>query len=244
MRKDSVKSITPVILVGGLGTRLLSVLEGVPKVLAPVSGRPFLYYLLEKIMDEGFDEAVLCTGYKGNLVKETFGSAVGELKIIYSQEPKPLGTGGALRHAAALIKTGILLVMNGDSYTTSRFSGFIDWFFKKGHSAAILLSRVPDSTRFGLVKVDGDGRVISFTEKHDQPLPGWISSGVYLLKKSLINSMPSGRQYSLEREFFPGLIGGGIYGYRNPEAFIDIGTPESYARAPAFFRALRKTEGS
>lgn len=234
------RHITPIILAGGLGTRLSSVVTDRPKVLAPVNGRPFLYYILEKLMYEGFDEVILCTGYKGDLIKGTVGSRFEELKIVYSQELEPLGTGGALLHAGTLIKTGILLAMNGDSYIADRFSGFIDWFFKKGHSAAILVTSVNDANRYGLIKLDKDGRVIGFAEKQAQALPGLINAGVYLLEKSLISSIPPGRKYSLEREFFPSLIGKGLYGYSSSEAFIDIGIPESYAGASAFFRDLKK----
>src|SRR5690349_11400865 len=107
---------TAVILAGGVGSRLRSVVSDRPKVLAPIRNRPFLSYLLDTLEDAGLSEVVLCTGYMASLVEETFGPNYGRMRITYSRELTPLGTGGALRAALASIETHSVLVLNGDSY--------------------------------------------------------------------------------------------------------------------------------
>lgn len=214
--------------------RLSSVLTHCPKVLAPVNGRPFLSYLLDWLVEAGFAEVILCTGYKGEQVRDTFGERYKRLSIRYSRELKPLGTGGSVRHALPLIATDTVLVMNGDSYIDADLNIFLDWFFHKKAEACVLLKNVPDTSRYGRVEVDEDGRVLRFEEKRADVRPGWINAGVYILKTSLLETIPAGRTYSLENGWLPGLVGKEFYGYRCEADFIDIGTPESYAKAEEF----------
>jgi NDP-sugar pyrophosphorylase family protein len=174
------------------------------------------------------------------MVKAAFGSNYKGLNIRYSHEPEPLGTGGALRYALPLVESEIVLVMNGDSYIDADFPDFLDWYLKEGHDAAILLTKVEDTSRYGSVKIDEDGKVLRFDEKQEESGQGWINAGVYLLKTSLLNLIPSRMLCSLEQEFFPKLVGKGFYGYSFEGEFLDIGTPESYARAEGFFERSGK----
>jgi len=232
--------IIPVVLAGGLGTRLHSVIADKPKVLASVNGRPFLSYLLDQLIAAGFQDVILCTGYKGEMVKEAFGSHYKGLNIRYSQETEPLGTGGALRYALPMIESKVILIMNGDSYIDVNICTFIEWYLKEGHDAAILLTRVPDMNRYGCVKINEEGKVLRFAEKQKGLGPGWINAGVYLLKTFLLNLIPLDRPFSLEQELFPDLIAKDFYGYFGEGCFLDIGTPISHARAEGFFERLGK----
>ena len=229
------KKITALILAGGLGTRLQSVMTGRPKVLAPVSGRPFLSYLMDQLIGAGFRHVLLCTGYKGEQIKEAFGDTYKGLEIQYSQEPEPLGTGGALRFALPLIDTDLALVTNGDSYVNCNLTDYRAWYLKNDVQASLLLTCVSDTSRYGRVEVDGDGRILKFDEKGSSYGPGWVNAGVYIFNRGLMETIPFGKTFSLEKEFFPSLIDKGLYGFKSEGAFIDIGTPESYALAEDFF---------
>ena len=236
--------ITPVILAGGLGTRLHSVIADKPKVLAPVNGQPFLSYLLDQLIAAGFQDVILCTGYRGEMVRETFGSHYRRLNIRYSYEPEPLGTGGALRYALPMIDSETILVMNGDSYLDTNLYDFINWYMKRRHETSILLTKMPDTSRYGRIEFDVYGRILRFEEKSEELRGGWISAGTYLLKKSLLEIIRRGVHYSLETEYFPHLVKIGFYGYVCESKFIDIGTPESYEKAHLFFNTLKRGSNS
>lgn len=230
-----IADITAVILAGGLGTRLRSVLSDRPKVLAEVLDRPFLTYLLDQLSSAGAREAILCTCYMVDRVQEVYGNTYKSLQLLYSQEDEPLDTGGALRLALPLLKSDPVLVMNGDSYIHADLSSYVDWFFQLDRKASLLLTKVPDRSRYGVVKVEKDESITVFKEKGMTKGAGWINAGVYLVKTSLLRSIPSGKAFSLEREFFPSLVGNGLFGYQCKGRFIDIGTPESYIEAEKFF---------
>jgi len=232
------ENVTVLILAGGLGTRLQSVLPDQPKVLATVAGRPFLSYLMDQLFSIGLRQVILCTGYKGEQVKNTFGDTYNGLAIQYSQEPEPFGTGGAIRFALPQIHTESALVFNGDSYVNCNLSDYLAWYFKNDFQASLLLSYVPDTSRYGRVGVDKEDRIAKFDEKGASRGSGWINAGIYIFNRGLLESIPFGKPFSLERKFFPGLIGKGLYGFQSKGAFIDIGTPESYALAEEFFSGI------
>lgn len=252
-RREGIKTqdlagVTVAILAGGLGTRLRSVVEDRPKVLAEVRGRPFLAYLLHQIAAAGFRYVVLCTGYLGEQVRAAFGDVYGCLRLVYSQESSQLGTAGALRLALPLFKPSLspsrsanvsdsVLVMNGDSFCEANLRAFWAWHRAKGADATLLLTYLPDTKRYGRVLVDDDGCVLSFDEKGHKGGPGWINAGIYLLNHRLLLTIPKSGAVSLEREMFPAWIGG-LYGYRNEGRFLDIGAPESYAEALQFFAQM------
>jgi NDP-sugar pyrophosphorylase family protein len=125
--------------------------------------------------------------------------------------------------------------MNGDSYVDVDLSAYASWFFQKNCRASLLLTRVDNAARYGRVILNEDENIVAFREKQSDSGAGWINAGVYLLERSLIASIPSERSYSLEREFFPSLVGKELLGFCAEERFIDIGTPESYAETEAFF---------
>ncbi|MBW1702358.1 MAG: nucleotidyltransferase family protein [Deltaproteobacteria bacterium] len=236
----SMNTIGVLILAGGMGTRLKPVMSGRPKALAPVAGRPFLSILLDQISRAGFSRVILCTGYMADQVEAEFGTKYKSLSLIYSREVTPLGTGGALRHALPLISSESIMVMNGDSFVDADLNAFLDWFVGKGCNAALLLTKMNDATRYGLVHVDPNGLITRFHEKGSECGPGWINAGIYLFKRSVVETIPQGRPFSLEREFFPSLAGRELYGYCSEGKFIDIGIPETYAESEEFFSNYMK----
>ena len=239
-RRKQVKlsEITVVILAGGLGTRLRSIVSNRPKVLAEVLGRPFLAYLFDQLDHAGAREVVLCTGYMAGSVREEIGNSYRSLRIEHSMEDVPLGTGGALRLALPLIKSDTVMVMNGDSYVNADLKTFLAWFLRKDIVAALLLAKTLDTSRYGRVVIASDDRIETFEEKGGIKGDGWINAGIYLFQKKVLETISPGKAFSLERELFPSLIGKKLYGYRCEREFIDIGTPKSFLKAEKFFSEL------
>jgi D-glycero-alpha-D-manno-heptose 1-phosphate guanylyltransferase len=224
-----------VILAGGRGTRLQSVPGDMPKPLRPVSGRPFLCYLLDQVRGAGAGRIVLALGYK----PEAFDDLVRQERLEVSVEPSPLGTGGGLRAALPLLRTDAVMVLNGDSYASADLRLLAALHRRRKARATMLLAETPDASRYGRVEIEEDGAIVRFAEKGEEG-PGLINAGVYVLQRSVLEAIPPGRAVSLERETFPSLIGSGFFGEPGGFAFMDIGTPESYAASAAFFD---KTKG-
>jgi NDP-sugar pyrophosphorylase family protein len=230
-------SITAAILAGGLGTRLRSVVTDRPKVLAPVRGRPWITYLLDQLADAGLREVVLLSGYRAGQLEATLGEAYRGLRLVYSPEPEPLGTAGALRHASHLLSTPQVLLLNGDSYIDVNLVAFLQLHAQRAGAVSLVLAHRADTARYGRVQLTADSRITAFAEK--QPgSDGWINAGVYLFDRARIDEIPADRPVSLEREMFPSwLARGELFGFRCTGSFLDIGTPESYLRAADFFGA-------
>lgn len=234
---QEVSSVTAAILAGGLGTRLRSVVADRPKILAEIHGRPFLSYLLDQLADAGVRSVVLCTGYMGAKVRAAFGDSHRGVRLVYSQEPSPLGTGGALRFAADHLVSSTVLVLNGDSYCQADVGAFWAAHCAADSRATVLLVRVEDARRFGQVELDEGGRILRFEEKGARTGPGWINAGMYLIDRQWVDTIPSGRAVSLEREVFPAWIDRGLRGWRSSGRFLDVGTPESYRAAERLLAA-------
>lgn len=228
---------TAVVLAGGLGTRLHAVAGDRPKVLVPVGRRPFLSYLLDQVSAAGIHDVVLCTGYMDQRIQQAIGSTYGQLSVCYSHEAEPLGTAGALRLALERVDDDTWLVMNGDSYVDADLNAFLAWHRERKFTASLVLTRVENAARYGTVQVGKDGAISGFDEKRGAT-PAWINAGVYLISRRLIESLPSGKTLSIERDVFPRWIGNGLGGFRTRSAFLDVGTPESYAQAETFFANL------
>jgi NDP-sugar pyrophosphorylase family protein len=224
-----------VVLAGGLGTRLRSVVADRPKVMAEIHGRPFLSYLFDQLLVADIRDVIVCTGYLGTRVTSFFGDSYGSLRIAYSQELSPLGTAGALRLALPLLESEAVLVLNGDSFCGADLATFIEWHSERRARASILLAKMANTDRFGRVHVDHEGRVTGFEEKSPGRGPGLINAGVYLFEREMLRGIPAERPVSLEREIFPRWIAEGLYGCETEARFLDIGTPESFATAEEFF---------
>ena len=227
--------VTAAVLAGGLGTRLQAALTGRPKALAEIHGRPFLDFLLDRIAEAGIRQAVLCTGHLAAMIRERYGDTYGPIRLEHSAEDRPLGTGGALRLAARRIQTPLAMVFNGDSVVDVDLTAFTQWFETTGAPAAILAVTVPDTSRYGSLRLSPDGMVEAFLEKHASTGPGIINAGIYLFRRDILDSMTQVEPLSLETQVFPALVGRGLAAYPVQGGFLDIGTPESYRAAEAFF---------
>lgn len=231
-----VHNFDAIILAGGLGSRLHSVVSNRPKCLATIHGRPFLSYLLDQLAQAGVSEAILSTGHMAEQVEATFGVDHGPMTLRYSREDRPLGTGGAVRHALGLCQHEHLLVINGDSFFDFDWCDFFGWFDPATMELGMGLAWIEDCRRYGQVEITADGHVLRFQEKSETAPAGWINAGIYLINKKLLADFPSTEAFSLERDFFPAQIGHGFYARGYHGKFIDIGTPESYAAAESFFQ--------
>ena len=229
--------LTAAVLVGGLGTRLRSVVGDRPKPLAQVQGRPFLGFLLDQLAAAGFRSVIFCTGYCGEQIRHAFGEKYRSLRLCYSQEPKALGTGGALRFALPQITSDPVLVLNGDSFCGIDFEHYVRWHSEHRAAGSMVLARVLSSQRYGSVKLDSEARITRFSEKQQSTGPGWINAGIYMLSREILTSIPEGKSVSLEHDVFPHWTGRGLYGYYSQAKFLDIGTPEDFSSAEGFFTA-------
>jgi NDP-sugar pyrophosphorylase family protein len=202
-----------------------------PKSMALVAGVPFLEILLRQLRVAGIRQVVLGTGYRAEQIEEYFrkGDRL-DLLIQYSREQEPLGTGGALKLAEAMLGDPIL-VLNGDSYADWEFIRLIQLYREREAEVVIVLQSVPDVSRYGGIMIDSNQRVIEFVEKGSRRGPGLINAGIYLLKKKIVADLPSGHPISLEREVFPQLLGRKVYGLISTGDFIDIGVPADLERA-------------
>ena len=227
--------ISVAILAGGLGTRLRSVVGQTPKVIAEVGGRPALAWLLDQLDTHGFHHVVLCTGHRADAVSARLGDRHGRLQLHYSAEPEPLGTGGALRRAFLQLASDPVLVLNGDSFCDVDLGQFVRVHQARHAPVSLVVTELADTRRFGRVSIRPDGRIEQFLEKSDATGPGWINAGIYLLSRQQLTAIPVGRPVSLESELLPAWLPQGVYGFPARGNFLDIGTPESFARAGDFF---------
>lgn len=229
------------ILAGGAGTRLSSILGDRPKALAPVLDRPFIYYLLDQLQEAGVKLAILCTGVGAAEIKNELGPWYRDIKLVYSEETSPLGTGGSLRAALPYFNSESVLVLNGDSYCGTPLKNFIHWYEDLKIEAGMLLARTENPSRFGSVSCLNSGRIAAFNEKITGWKNNWVNAGVYLFSKNLLSSLPENKTLSLERQLFPEWARDRrLWGFPVKSSFIDIGTPESFALAQDFFESAVK----
>jgi len=224
-----------VILVGGKGTRLQSVVKDRPKPMAKVAGRPFVEWLLLLLRAQDVRRVVFCTGYMAEAIEAHFGDGrQWNMELVYSCEPVLLGTAGAVRYALTQLHSDRFLVLNGDSYCHVDTKRLEAVHMASGARATLWLVKVDDCSRYGSVEIGQDGAVRAFHEKRSERRAGIINAGVYMLERELVNTISEGRTVSLETEFFPTLIGHGLYAVVGDSPLLDIGTPEAYATAESF----------
>jgi NDP-sugar pyrophosphorylase family protein len=208
------------------------VLPSLPKALASVGDKPFLELLVRQLGSQKFHQLVMCTGYLAEQIQEVFqdGSDFGAT-IEYSKETAPLGTAGALKLAQRYVQNEPeFLVINGDTFLEIDFNEFILSHRRHGSLATMAVVPVENSSRYGTVQVGADGRILGFMEKKGHNVPGIINAGVYVFSNAALALIPQG-PVSLERDVFPLLMEQEFYAIEQRGMFIDIGTPDDYARA-------------
>jgi D-glycero-alpha-D-manno-heptose 1-phosphate guanylyltransferase len=224
--------IPAVLLVGGMGTRLRSVVPSTPKPLASVGGESFLGLLVRQLRYQGIRRLVMCSGYLADQIETQFadGSAW-DVEIEYSREQQPLGTAGAVKLAECHLQGARdFLVMNGDSFLEIDFRQLLRFHHERSALASMAVVRVQDAGRYGTVQIDADSRVIGFREKTGGDTPGLVNAGVYVFNHAMFEHFPKGPA-SLETDLFPRILERRVYALEQHGMFIDIGTPEDYARA-------------
>ena len=219
-----------VILAGGFGTRLKSLVSDLPKPMALINNIPFLAYLLNLLQKYNFEKVVLAAGYKSEAIRLHFGSSYNNIELIYSVENEPLGTGGAISAATGFIDAEYFTVLNGDTFFDVDFKEMEEKFLNNNNGLMVALKPLENFERYGTVEIN-EARIISFNEKR-YCRKGLINGGTYLLSKEWLNKKALAKKYSFEKDILETVIGIESIGYYISDGyFIDIGIPEDYERA-------------
>ncbi len=220
-----------IILAGGFGTRLKSVVSEVPKPMAPIGNKPFLEIVLEQCLKYNIQKVALAVGYKHETITDYFGNNYRGIELIYSIEEEPLGTGGAIAQAAVLLEDKPFVVLNGDTLFKTNLYHLSSFYSEKKADMAIALCCMEDFDRYGVVEIDQNGRVLDFKEKQYQKT-GNINAGVYILTKAILDKSNLPLKFSFEKDFMEAFVQDYLfYGMPSTDYFIDIGIPEDYTRA-------------
>jgi len=238
------------ILAGGLGTRLRSLVRDNPKAMTKFGDKPFLEYLMGVLKSYQINQLILCVGYLYQQIYDYFGNGANwGVQIDYSIEKSLLGTAGAIKHAEFLLgKT--FLVLNGDTFLDLNLDRFMDFHNKKkaesepdNYLGTIALTGVENNANYGSVMLNGDGFITKFEEKADKKPEksngaGIVNAGVYVLEREILNFIPSSESVSIERDTFPQILNKGytLSGYFARGIFIDIGTPQGYYRFQGYLK--------
>ena len=231
-----------ILLVGGQGTRLRPLTISTPKPMLPVAGYSCTEHQIALAREAGIGRIILGTSYRAEVFESHFGH--GEefgLELVYAVEDEPLGTGGAIRHAAQHLMCGPddpVVIFNGDVLTGLDIAGLVQKWRNAKADVAIYLTRVADPRPFGLVPTDASGRVLEFLEKPSTPeeiVTDQINAGCYVFKRSVIDSIPGDRPVSVERETFPELLAANktVIGVVDDGYWLDLGTPLAFAKGSA-----------
>jgi mannose-1-phosphate guanylyltransferase len=226
-------STDAIILCGGAGLRLRPVTGDGPKSMAQVSGRPFLETLLRQLERHEFRRTILAVGYRSGDIQSYFGETFAGMDVKYSNELSPLGTGGAVRNAAGLVKSAACLVMNGDSYTDVDLRAFVADHVDSKADVSLVVVPVDERGDTGSILLDADRNVVQFAEKERPLLAHHLNAGIYMLSREMLYGIPAGQPVSLERELFPRWIQEGrrIKAFVHSGKCVDIGTPERFQAA-------------
>jgi mannose-1-phosphate guanylyltransferase len=222
--------VQALILAGGEGTRLRPLTTTYPKPVVPLVDRPFIGFMLDWLRGHGVDRVIMGCGHMADGVRSVLGdgSAFG-VELSFVEEPRPLGTGGALKFAEDLLDERFLM-LNGDVLTDLDLTAQIARHEATGARATLALTPVEDPSGYGLVRLGPGGEVTEFVEKPsaDQIDTNNVSAGAYVLERSVLELLQPGRPASIERDVFPRLVGDGLFGYVGDGYWMDIGTPERY----------------
>jgi D-glycero-alpha-D-manno-heptose 1-phosphate guanylyltransferase len=228
-----------IILAGGLGTRLQPAVSDLPKSMAGINGRPFLEFLLDRLIQCGFEHVILSIGYMHEHIMDHFSAEYKNLKISYAVENEPLGTGGGIRLAMRQANSDDVLVLNGDTLFMLDLNAFSDFHLRRKSLFSIALRQVESVGRYGSVIIDKEGVISGFAEKNTSDGPGMINAGIYLISRKYFSDFSLPENFSLEKDFIEKIYKNDrFYGFPGSGYFIDIGIPEDYSRAQSDFRQL------
>jgi len=229
-----------VILAGGFGTRLQSVISEIPKSMAPVNGRPFLEYQLDYLAFYGYRKVVLSVGYLYNIIIEHFGNQYENIQLDYAVEEQPLGTGGGIKQALKKCAGRHVLALNGDTIFTPDLSTFKAQHLAADANISMALRRIEDVSRYGAVQIDSHNRLLHYGEKSQENIPGFINGGIYFLNRQWYLHNTPEAAFSIEKNIFEKEAEkSNIYGFPFTTYFLDIGIPEDYKKAQDEFKELK-----
>jgi mannose-1-phosphate guanylyltransferase len=227
-----------ILLVGGRGTRLSPITDEIPKPMLPIAGLPVTEHQIIAAKRAGVKTLVLATSYLAEVFTPYFGDgSKWGVNLRYAVEKEPLGTGGAISHAAQSLDSekseDLVLIFNGDVISDHDISAQILSHQKNRADVTLHLIQVEDARAFGCVPTADDGRVIEFLEKMEHPVTNWINAGCYVFNRAVVDSIPLGVVTSVERETFPGLIQAEqrVFGYKENAYWLDIGSPRALFKA-------------
>jgi D-glycero-alpha-D-manno-heptose 1-phosphate guanylyltransferase len=220
-----------IVLAGGLGTRLRSVAPDVPKAMAPIAGQPFLAYLLQYLEAQGIERVILAVGYRSEAISDFFGEHYQDLKLVYSVEDEPLGTGGALLQALPNVDGAFTFVLNGDTFLRLNYPAMAAKLEQSPDTdLMVALRQVPDTRRYGAAVVVR-GRIQGFMARGTEG-PGLINAGCYLVARDIFQRYPMPRKFSWEEDFLePRASEIRPIAFECDAPFIDIGIPEALEEA-------------
>lgn len=230
-----------VILAGGLGTRLRHLTHKMPKPMVPVHGKPFLEYVVELLKEKNFEEIVICSGYLGHKIEEHFGN--GEkfgIEVKHSREYKPLGTAGAIKLAAPLLREDFF-VINGDTYLDFDYKDAYSSFLRSGKKGLFVVYSGKDiNERVQDTLVEGERVVLYAKGKEDSRLNA-VWAGATILKREILDMIPAGVAVQLENTVFPELAAKNeMVAYEITEKYYDMGTPERLEELRKFVEKIEK----
>jgi D-glycero-alpha-D-manno-heptose 1-phosphate guanylyltransferase len=229
-----------IILAGGFGTRLQSVVNDVPKPMAPINNEPFLNYVFDYLKHYQIEHVVLSTGYLAEKIVEYYKTEFKGIKISYAKEESPLGTGGGIRLAMTKCNTKDILVLNGDSFFDVDINTHYENHSSKQADCTLALRKVDNAARYGTIVLGSENVIETFREKNNIEQSGLINGGVYVLNRELyLNKTDEANAFSIEKDFYETKIKEiHIFGFEYAGYFIDIGIPEDYKKAQDDFKGF------
>ena len=226
-----------ILLVGGMGTRLMPLTSKTPKPMLQVAGVPFTEHQIRKAAQAGISEIVLATSYKAELFEPYFGDGRKfGIKIKYAVEESALGTGGGIRNAAALLDDcDQVVIFNGDVLSGHDLAAQIQSHINNRADVTLYLTKVEDARAYGCVELIADNQIKSFLEKMENPVSNMINAGCYIFNRKVIDQIPANQVVSVERDTFPSFLSSGVkvYGYLDNSYWLDIGNPQALVKASA-----------
>jgi D-glycero-alpha-D-manno-heptose 1-phosphate guanylyltransferase len=233
-----------IILAGGLGTRLRSVVSDVPKCMAPVNAIPFIHFIVEYLKNEGVKKFIFSLGYKHEMITSYLDDKFPGLEKSYSIEQEQLGTGGAIQLACSHVSGDNVIVLNGDTLFNINISSISNIHIEQKADCTIALKPMKNFDRYGSVEMNGNNRITSFNEKKFCR-EGVINGGVYIIRKSSLLNKQLPPVFSFEKDYLEKFIAvDNITGVIKDFYFIDIGIPEDYRRFVNDYRSSNIEEAN
>ena len=222
-----------ILLAGGRGTRLSTVVNDRPKPLALINGKPFITIILDKIINYSCEKIFITVSFKGDMFEKCLGNNYKGIPLIYIHEKTPLGTGGAVLNAFRFLSKEKAIIINADTFLDLNYSKFIKYSIDKEFS--LCATKVDKSERYGLLNISKDSRVLGFFEKQ-KDCAGYINSGVYMFSKSIIDLFKDIKYCSLETKILKDLSDQKkLFAFICDSYFIDIGIPKDFFYAQKYF---------